>query len=176
MAGGCGVSKTLAKGLFQRNTSSLLPLCCHATRLLPSTPFQSSHHPPHHQAHRLLAGSRPLTSHTSGHYHLPKQVLRQYGCTTFNATVRSARNELPIHVTSKVLDLSDWTSPRKVEGVGECRYPGGKIRKALHNTCTWACVAYRMCMQEAFAHYTLLGRSMCLSVVSFLSMLCLKVF
>ncbi|GLC33070.1 hypothetical protein PLESTM_000021200, partial [Pleodorina starrii] len=45
------------------------------------------------------------------------QVLRQHRCSTFNSCVRSARNDTPIHVTSKVLDLSDWTSPRKVEGV-----------------------------------------------------------
>ncbi len=49
------------------------------------------------------------------------QVLRSHKCRTFNALVRSARNEEPLHVTSKVLDLSDWLAPRKVEGVGECR-------------------------------------------------------
>ncbi|EFJ47521.1 hypothetical protein VOLCADRAFT_105081 [Volvox carteri f. nagariensis] len=45
------------------------------------------------------------------------QVLRQHRCSTFNSSVCSARNDHPIHITCKVLDLSDWTSPRKVEGI-----------------------------------------------------------
>ncbi|GIL45115.1 hypothetical protein Vafri_2043, partial [Volvox africanus] len=61
------------------------------------------------------------------------QVLRHHHCSTFNASMRSARNDLPIHVTCKILDLSDWTSPRKVDGIeilmqfGTFQLPDGSL-------------------------------------------------
>ncbi|GIM01131.1 hypothetical protein Vretimale_5953, partial [Volvox reticuliferus] len=61
------------------------------------------------------------------------QVLRHHHCSTFNASMRSARNDLPIHVTCKILDLSDWPPPRKVEGIelliqfGTFQLPDGSL-------------------------------------------------
>eukprot|EP00198_Chlamydomonas_reinhardtii_P000968 XP_001690303.1 topoisomerase [Chlamydomonas reinhardtii] len=60
------------------------------------------------------------------------QVLKQHRCTTFNSRLRSARNEEPCHITCKVLDLSDWTAPRKVEGVGEFKGAGAGDEDVIH--------------------------------------------